>query len=120
MTCAANATGCLPQQRGMLGPEADLSTVSRIFALKADGGLIDSPRTVDFVQGNGMAGGVFVTVRIDDPRIRADLEYLKVGRGFYYTFFRPYHLWFLEATNLGGPRLAVSANDAGATGYASG
>jgi predicted homoserine dehydrogenase-like protein len=97
MTCAANATGCLPQQRGMLGPEADLSTVSRIFALKADGGLIDSPRTVDFVQGNGMAGGVFVTVRIDDPRIRADLEYLKVGRGFYYTFFRPYHLWFLEA-----------------------
>ena len=97
MTCAANATGCLPQQRGMLGPEADLSNVSQVFALKADGGLIESPHTVDFVQGNAMTGGVFITVRIDDPRVRADLEYLKVGKGYYYTFFRPYHLWFLEA-----------------------
>jgi predicted homoserine dehydrogenase-like protein len=97
MTCAANATGCLPQKRGMIGPVADLSTVSRVFALQADGGLIESPRTVDFVQGNAMAGGVFITVRIEDERVRADLEYLKVGKGQYYTFFRPYHLWFLEA-----------------------
>jgi predicted homoserine dehydrogenase-like protein len=44
-----------------------------------------------------MAGGVFVTVRIKDARICADLEYLKVGKGNYFTFFRPYHLWFLEA-----------------------
>jgi predicted homoserine dehydrogenase-like protein len=44
-----------------------------------------------------MAGGVFVTVRIGDERIQSDLEYLKVGKGKYYTFFRPYHLWFLEA-----------------------
>jgi len=97
MTCAANATGCLPQKRGMIGPQADLSTVSKIFSLQADGGLIQSPHTVDFVQGNAMAGGVFVTVRIEDTRVRADLEYLKVGKGYYYTFFRPYHLWFLEA-----------------------
>jgi predicted homoserine dehydrogenase-like protein len=97
MTCAANATGCLPQRRGMLGPEADLTTVSRLFALQADGGLIERPGTVDFVQGPAMAGGVFVTVRVQDPRIRADLEYLKVGAGHYYTFFRPYHLWFIEA-----------------------
>ena len=97
MTCAANATGCLPQKRGMIGPEADLSTVSKIFALEDDGGLIVSPHTVDFVQGNSMAGGVFVTVCIEDARVRADLEYLKVGKGYYYTFFRPYHLWFLEA-----------------------
>ena len=44
-----------------------------------------------------MAGGVFITVRIEDQRICDDLEYLKVGKGNYYTFFRPYHLWFLEA-----------------------
>ena len=44
-----------------------------------------------------MAGGVFITVRIEDERIRSDLEYLKVGKGAYFTFFRPYHLWFLEA-----------------------
>ena len=97
MACAANATGSRPQKRSMIGPEADLTNISQIFALKEDGGLIESPRTVDFVQGNAMSGGVFVTVRVEDARIRADLEYLKVGKGYYYTFFRPYHLWFLEA-----------------------
>lgn len=97
MTCAANATGCLPMQRGMTGPVADLTTVSGIFALEEDGGITKFPGAVDFVQGPAMAGGVFITVRVNDERIRADLEYLKVGRGKYYTFFRPYHLWFLEA-----------------------
>lgn len=97
MTCAANATGCAPMQRGMIGPEATLETVARVFALEEDGGLTRFPGAVDFVQGNSMAGGVFVVVRVTDPRIRADLEYLKVGRGHYFAFFRPYHLWFIEA-----------------------
>jgi predicted homoserine dehydrogenase-like protein len=97
MACAANATGCLPMQRGMCGPEATLETVSQIFALEEDGGITKFPGAVDFVQGSAMAGGVFVTVRIGDERIQSDLEYLKVGKGKYYTFFRPYHLWFLEA-----------------------
>jgi predicted homoserine dehydrogenase-like protein len=97
MTCAANATGCLPMQRGMNGPEATLETVSEIFALEEDGGITEIPGAVDFVQGSAMAGGVFVTVRVQDERIRADLQYLKVGKGEYFTFFRPYHLWFLEA-----------------------
>ncbi len=97
MTCAANATGCRPMQRGMKGPEATLENVSEIFALEEDGGITSRARSVDFVQGSSMAGGVFITVHIEDQRIREDLEYLKVGRGKYYTFFRPYHLWFLEA-----------------------
>jgi predicted homoserine dehydrogenase-like protein len=97
MTCAANATGCLPMQRGMIGPDATLETVSEVFALEEDGGLTKYPGAVDFVQGSSMAGGVFVTVRIEDERIRSDLQYLKVGKGKYFTFFRPYHLWFLEA-----------------------
>jgi predicted homoserine dehydrogenase-like protein len=97
MTCAANATGCLPMQRGMIGPEASLEIVSEIFSLEEDGGITTFPGAVDFVQGSSMAGGVFVTVRIEDERIRNDLDYLKVGKGKYFTFFRPYHLWFLEA-----------------------
>jgi predicted homoserine dehydrogenase-like protein len=97
MTCAANATGCIPMQRGMTGPEADLNSISKIFALKEDGGISECSGIVDFVQGSAMAGGVFVTVRIEDERIRDDLQYLKVGKGKYFTFFRPYHLWFLEA-----------------------
>ena len=97
MTCAANATGCLPMRRGMTGPEATLETVSEIFALEEDGGITRFPGAVDFVQGSSMSGGVFVTVRVEDERIRSDLQYLKVGKGKYFTFFRPYHLWFLEA-----------------------
>lgn len=97
MACAANATGCLPMQRGMVGPQATLETVSEIFALEEDGGITRFPGAVDFVQGDAMAGGVFVTVRIENERIQDDLNYLKVGKGKYFTFFRPYHLWFLEA-----------------------
>ncbi len=97
MSCAANATACLPMQRGMIGPEATLENVSEVFALEEDGGLTRYPGAVDFVQGSSMAGGVFITVRIEDERIRDDLQYLKVGKGNYFTFFRPYHLWFLEA-----------------------
>jgi len=97
MTCAANATGCRPMQRGMIGPEANLDTVSEIFALEEDGGISKFPGAVDFVQGSAMSGGVFVVVRVQDQRIRDDLHYLKVGKGKYFTFFRPYHLWFIEA-----------------------
>jgi predicted homoserine dehydrogenase-like protein len=97
MACAANATGCLPMQRGMIGPEATIETVSQIFALEEDGGIAKFPGAVDFVQGPSMSGGVFITVRVQDARIQADLNYLKVGQGKYFTFFRPYHLWFLEA-----------------------
>lgn len=92
ISCAANATGFKPMQRGMVGPEATLENVSEIFALEQDGGITKSPGTVDFVQGSAMAGGVFITVRIQDTRIAADLNYLKVGKGNYFTFFRPYHL----------------------------
>jgi predicted homoserine dehydrogenase-like protein len=97
MTCAANALGAKPIQRGMVGPQADLTTISNIFALEEDGGIAKHPNTIDFVQGSAMSGGVFVTVRVDDKRIREDLQYLKVGKGKYFTFFRPYHLWFIEA-----------------------
>jgi predicted homoserine dehydrogenase-like protein len=102
MACAANATGCRPMQRGMLGPQATLDTISDIFALEEDGGIVRFPGAVDFVQGLSMSGGVFVTVRIQDKRICEDLKYLNLTRdkqrgGKYFTLFRPFHLWFLEA-----------------------
>jgi predicted homoserine dehydrogenase-like protein len=102
MACAANATGCRPMQRGMTGPEATLETVSDIFALEEDGGRTPFPGVVDFVQGQDMSGGVFVTMRVEERRIRTDLQYLKLAGdrnrgGRYFTLFRPYHLWFLEA-----------------------
>jgi predicted homoserine dehydrogenase-like protein len=97
MACAANATGCKPMRRGMFGPEADLTNISQIFALEEDGGISKFPGAVDFVQGSAMSGGVFVVVRVHNQRIISDLQYLKVGNSNYFTFFRPYHLWFIEA-----------------------
>ncbi len=97
MTSVANATGCLPIKRGMVGPQASRQTVSDIFALKEDGGICPFPGVVDFVQGNDMSGGVFLTVLVDNARLAEDLRYLKAGKGRYTTFFRPYHLWFIEA-----------------------
>jgi predicted homoserine dehydrogenase-like protein len=98
MTCAANALGCRPMQRGMVGPTATFDNVTEIFMLERDGGITKSPATVDFVQGKSMSGGVFITARIHNPRIAADLAYMGTqGKANYFTFFRPYHLWFLEA-----------------------
>ena len=45
MTCAANATGCLPMRRGMVGPEATLETVSATcLRSQEDGGHDPLPR----------------------------------------------------------------------------
>jgi len=63
----------------MTSPEADLVTVSEIIAVKGDGDITEFPGAVDFVQGSAMAGGVFVTVRVDDERICEDSQYLKLG-----------------------------------------
>jgi predicted homoserine dehydrogenase-like protein len=96
MACAANATGYGPMQRGMVGPSATPETVSQIFALKEDGGIVRFPGVVDYVQGDALAGGVFITVRVRDPRQRAELRYLKGWNGDYFTFTRPYHLGVVE------------------------
>ena len=77
MTCAANATGCLPMQRGMIGPDASFETVSQVFALEEDGGISKFAGNIDFVQGPSLSGGVFVVVKVADQRIAADLNYLE-------------------------------------------
>lgn len=97
LTCVANATGCRPSRPGMTGPTADLTTIAELFRLTEDGGDLPFAPVVDYVQGSAMSGGVFLTVKAPSDRIAADLRYLKVGAGPYFTFFRPYHLWFLEA-----------------------
>ena len=103
-------------QRGMVGPEATQETITEIFSLQEDGGLAPHPGIVDFVQGSSMAGGVFVTVRVHDDRIADDLKYLKVGNGRYSTFFRPYHLWFIEAPISIARAVLYRKTDAGAAG----
>lgn len=97
MCCISNALGLPPDIRGMHGPEADTESITKLFALRQDGGVLFQTGVVDYVTGPAMSGGVWVIVRVPDERLVADLRYLKAGSGPHFCFFRPYHLWFLEA-----------------------
>lgn len=90
MTILSNATGLLPDVRGMHGPAADLTDLTKIFRLKSDGGILNSLNVVDYVIG--IAPGVFAIARTDDEAILENLRYLKVGEGPNFLFYRPYHL----------------------------
>ena len=51
---------------------------------------------VDYSIGKGVAPGVFVVADMSHPRISERMEDLKMGKGPYFTFHRPYHLTSLE------------------------
>ncbi len=51
---------------------------------------------VDYSIGKGVSPGVFVVAKMDHPRLNERLEDLKIGKGPYFTFHRPYHLTSLE------------------------
>jgi predicted homoserine dehydrogenase-like protein len=90
MTILSNATGLLPDTRGMHGPTARVEDLSRILREKRAGGIMERRGIVDYVIG--VAPGVFAVVDTPDEEVRGNLEYLKVGHGPPYAFYRPYHL----------------------------
>lgn len=96
MAAIANATGLVPDQPGMHGPEVSREDLHRVLCPKADGGVLSRKGVVDFSIGKGVAPGVFVIAEMDHPRLRERMNDLKLGEGPYYTFFRPYHLTSLE------------------------
>lgn len=95
MAAVSNATGLVPDVRGMHGPHATRDTLNQVFALKEDGGVLDKIGVVDYGVGP-IAPGVFVIVRTDHPRLREALVLRDMGSGPYYTLFRPYHLCSIE------------------------
>jgi predicted homoserine dehydrogenase-like protein len=96
MALVANATGLVPAQRGMLGPEADhVSEVLERFDLDS----LRAPGVVDYVLGAEPGGGVFVVGYCDTPLQRDYLRYYKLGDGPFYVFYRPYHLCHLETAH---------------------
>jgi predicted homoserine dehydrogenase-like protein len=96
MACIANATGLVPDVPGMHGPAADRDQMAKVLIPKADGGILDKKGVVDFTVGKGVAPGVFVIVEAEHPRIIERMNDLHIGKGPYYSFFRPYHLTSLE------------------------
>jgi predicted homoserine dehydrogenase-like protein len=96
MSAIANATGLVPDIAGMHGPAALLKDLHKVLCPVADGGLLTRKGVVDYTIGKDVAPGVFVVAEMAHPRLRERMDYLKLGTGPYYTFYRPYHLCSLE------------------------
>lgn len=96
MSAIANATGLVPDIPGMHGPSATLEQLHQVLCPLADGGVLTRKGVVDYTIGKGVAPGVFVVAEMAHPRLRERMDYLKLGTGPYYTFYRPYHLCSLE------------------------
>jgi len=70
--------------------------MAKVFVPKSDGGILSKKYAVDYAVGD-IAPGVFVVITTDQPKIIADLKYLKLnGYGNYWALYRPYHLCNLE------------------------
>ncbi len=95
MAAVSNATGLIPDVRGMHGPETTRDKLNETFALKEHGGVLSRTGVVDYGIG-GIHPGVFMVVTTDHPRLRQALIYRDMGNGPYYTLFRPYHLCSIE------------------------
>jgi predicted homoserine dehydrogenase-like protein len=96
MVALANATGLVPDIPGMHGPNAPLDTLDRVFCPKDEGGLLTRKGVVDFTVARGVAPGVFVVAEMRHPRLCERMNDLGLGKGPYFTYFRPYHLTSLE------------------------
>ncbi len=83
LTVIANATGFMPKVRGMHGLAIDPGRCLEEFERL---GLLDGGHYVDYLLGNR---GVFAVVKSEDPEVRKDFRYLKLGDGPYYIFQRP-------------------------------
>ncbi len=94
MTALSNATGLIPDTRGMHGPKCSLKELSNIMSLKEQGGILSNHGAVEYCRG--VAPGVFVIVTTKNKFIKDELEYLHMGPGPNYTLYRPFHLTSLE------------------------
>ncbi len=90
MAAVSNATGLVPDVRGMHGPDTDRDHLHETFALKEDGGILNKIGVVDFGVGH-VAPGVFLIVHTDHPRLQEAMVLRDMGDGPYYTLFRPFH-----------------------------
>jgi predicted homoserine dehydrogenase-like protein len=84
-----NATGLVPQVRGMKGyPCAHINDMLAQFTMDD----FSTEGFVDFSLGAAPHTGAFVICRNDHPEKRKLMTYLKMGNGPLYMFHTPYHL----------------------------
>jgi predicted homoserine dehydrogenase-like protein len=94
MCSVANATGLVPDVRGMHGAKATRETLHQVFCPQSQGGVLNHLGVVDFAIG--VHPGVFVIFTTDQPRLRHGLIQRDMGNGPNYLLFRPYHLCSIE------------------------
>lgn len=95
LAAMSNATGLVPDVPGMHGARADVAELNKVFVPRQDGGVLSRKGCVDYSTGK-VAPGVFAVITSPDERIRADMKFLAMGDGPYYTLYRPYHLCNVE------------------------
>ena len=96
MAALANAADLGVAKRGMSAHKTTVPELHNVFKPSADGGILDRSGVVDFATGP-VAPGVFVVARSDEPTVIEEMDYLGMGEGPYYSFYRPYHLASIEA-----------------------
>lgn len=106
MGITANATGLIPDVKGMHCPEGTLETVTSLICPIQDGGILNQTGVLEVVRGVEPSGGIFVVGRTENPKAVSDLTYLKMGKGPYYLFYKPYHLCQFEML-LGAAKVAI-------------
>ncbi len=90
--CVANATGLVPDKRGMHGIQTMLEQAATEIPATLSG-----PGKVDFTWGGDFGAGVGVVGRHETPElVEKAMRFYKMGDGPDYFFFRPYHLVHLE------------------------
>lgn len=95
MAAVANATGLVPDVRGMHGPHCNVKDLTSVFSLTSQGGVLSKSGVVDYAIGD-INPGVFVIVTTDNQRIIDGLVQRDMGNGPNYLLFRPYHLCSIE------------------------
>ena len=95
MAALANAIGLPPDRVGMNGPVSEVKDLNKTLIPSEDGGVLSGIGRVDYAFGP--APGVFSIVKSDNQTVIDEMEYLSMGAGPYYTFYRHYHLASIEA-----------------------
>jgi predicted homoserine dehydrogenase-like protein len=95
MAAVSNATGLVPDVRGMHGPRVVLKDLTKVFCTREQGGILGREGVVEYAIGD-VHPGVFVIVTTDHPTIRAGLVQRDMGTGPNYLLYRPFHLCSIE------------------------
>ena len=110
MAALANAADLGVSRRGLSAYETTVPALHDVFKPVADGGILERSGVVDFATGP-VAPGVFVVARSDDATVVEQMDYLSMGAGPDYSFYRPYHLASIEAPLSIPPAVLDGATD---------